>query len=269
MIPYRDEVILGIVQGLTEFLPVSSSGHLAALEIWLESPLAHDLTFDIFVHFATVLAVVVVFRKDFVFLFKGLSPGGREAREARHLAGLLLIGAVPAGVVGLLAQDPIARVPTLFPHAISLAWLLTAGALLSLKAIKPGRPERALDARAAMWIGCMQIFALLPGVSRSGFTIVAALWWGLGARDAARFSFLCATPLILGATAKTLLELWSRSEGVVVPTGFWVGGIAAALTGYLALLLLLGMLRKGALHWWAGYLLIAAASYSGWLFWNG
>ncbi|MEM7262619.1 MAG: undecaprenyl-diphosphate phosphatase, partial [Planctomycetota bacterium] len=269
---FLDEVLLGALQGLTEFLPVSSSGHLHALQRWLDSPLAQDMTFDVLVHFATLIAVVIVFRADFAELFRGIS--GRDAK-ARRLLVHVVIGAVPAGIVGLALEDTIEELPHHWPHVISVCWLVSAGALYSLRYV-PSEPDGAAEpeesephpftARTALWIGCFQALALLPGISRSGITICAALWIGCRRDMAARFSFLCATPLIAGATALKVADVVKAGklpEGSSI-TGYAVGGAVALVTGFFALVVLLRMLRAGALHRWAYYLVAMAIAYSAW-----
>lgn len=270
--PYFDEILLGLIQGLTEFLPVSSSGHLQALKVWLDSPLAADLSFDVFVHFATLLAIGVYYRRDIYDLVRAWLPAERDdlgtakAREDRRFLGYVVVGAVPAGVAGLFLKDSIESLPKDWPHCVSVFWLITAVGLVSLRFVR-GPNERPLGVRAALWIGLFQALAILPGISRSGSTIIAGVWFGCRREEVARFSFLCAAPLILGATLLTGIDIF-RDENYVAGsdlTGYLIGGAVAFVVGYLALRLLLRMLEKGALYWWAIYLVAAAGAYSGWL----
>ncbi len=265
MIPYGEELLLGAIQGLTEFLPVSSSGHLHALEHWLDSPLAQDLSFDILVHFATLIAVVWVFRRDFRRLIASVFNGDPDQRR---LLIAVVVGAVPAGVVGLLLKDSIEEWPLQWPYLVSVCWLVTAGALFTLRR-PPEETKPNVTITIALWIGAFQAIALLPGISRSGITICAALWMGCKREEAARFSFLCATPLIAGAT---VLQVYEVIQDGGLPdgstwTGYLVGGVTALVTGYFALTLLLKMLKSGSLHVWAYYLVPASALYAAWL-WN-
>ncbi|MCA8961498.1 MAG: undecaprenyl-diphosphate phosphatase [Planctomycetes bacterium] len=261
--PYGDEMLLGAIQGLTEFLPVSSSGHLQAGERWLDSPLARDLSFDVFVHLATLVAVLWVFRRDFALLVRSVFEPGSEHRR---LLGSVIVGAVPAGIVGLLLKDVIESLPSRWPYLVAVCWLVTAASLYSLRfGHRETRPSVTLP--AALWIGAFQAVALLPGISRSGITICAALWIGCRREDAARFSFLCATPLIAGAAGLELFEVY-RAGGPPAGatwTGYLIGGGVALITGYIALTILLRMLKAGALHYWAYYLVVVAGVYSGWL----
>ncbi|MEM7166227.1 MAG: undecaprenyl-diphosphate phosphatase [Planctomycetota bacterium] len=264
MSEFVDSVALGVLQGLTEFLPVSSSGHLQALKTMQDSPELASKTLDIFLHFATLLAVFLVFRRDFVQLARGCFGGG----EPRRRLLLVLVGAVPAGVVGLIIKkfDLLEGLETSFPYLVPICWLLTAGALWSLRKQVDG--AREIDLKLALWVGCWQALAILPGVSRSGITIVSALWLGCRRESAATFSFLTATPLILGATVLEILDVFG-SEGTGMAAGsvwpYLAGGVAAFVTGLGALVLLLRMLRGGALHRWAFYLVPVAVAYTAWL----
>lgn len=266
--PYGDEILLGLIQGLTEFLPVSSSGHLQALKIWLDSPLAADLSFDVFVHFATLLAIGVYYRRDIFELSRAWIPGTSDpkAPENRRFLGYVIAGAVPAGIAGLLFKDAIEEMPNAWPHWVSVFWLVSAVGLGSLY-FQRGPNERKIDLKSALWIGIWQALAILPGISRSGTTIVAGVWFGCRRDEVARFSFLCAAPLILGATALTGLKIFQTEDYLAgtTLTGYLIGGSVAFVVGYFALTLLLRMLEKGALYWWSVYLVIAAGLYSGWL----
>ena len=266
MIPFGEEILLGAVQGLTEFLPISSSGHLYAIESWLNSPLVKDLSFDILVHFATLIAVLWVFRSDFTRLIRSMFGGDPEERR---LLLSVVMGAVPAGLAGLFLKDQIETWPHEWPYLVSVCWLVTALALITLK--RPSKENRAtITIGMALWIGSFQAVALLPGVSRSGITICAALWIGCKREEAAKFSFLCATPLIAGATMLQLLDLVQAGrlpEGATLG-GYLAGSITALITGYFALRLLLTMLKRGALHWWAYYLVAIAVGYFSWVKWS-
>ena len=202
--------LLGLVQGLTEFLPISSSGHLLVVP-WLlgwTSPLLNSLTFDVALHLGTLGAVIVYFRREWWALaprFDGTAAPQRTAEIAaqRRLAWLLVLGSVPAGLAGLLADEV---VETLFRHPIVVAaMLVVVGVLMWVAELHyvPGERTRssltALTLRDAVVVGMAQATALIPGVSRSGITIVAGLTTGLSRETAARFSFLLGAPVIAGA----------------------------------------------------------------------
>jgi len=255
---YLELLILAIVQGLTEFLPISSSGHLEAWKRISGSSLQGDLTIDVLLHFATLLSVVVVFRRDFVRLLRGFWQAGEDRRD------LLLVGlgAVPAGIVGLLFEDSIESFSAHYPYLLSICWLFCGLAFLiqhrfSETAVNQ-QPKR-IGVGAALWIGCWQALALLPGVSRSGITILAALFIGVSRTDSARYSFMIAAPLIVGATMLKLKKVvGSGAAGDLMSLSLGLGFVTAFVVGLIALQILLRMLNSGRIYLW-GYYLIAVS----------
>ncbi|MBN1291647.1 MAG: prolyl oligopeptidase family serine peptidase [Candidatus Latescibacteria bacterium] len=268
---YTYALILGIVQGLTEFLPVSSSGHLVLLQHILG--LTDDmLMFDIFVHFGTLLAVLAVFRKSvFRLIFSGLdsfssivfdriSPGKiyRNSPDFRTIIAII-IGTIPAVLAGLLLQD---FIENLFssPYLV-LAALSFTGIILILTFFVRENSER-IGAMKGLVIGCAQALAITPGISRSGSTIAAALFLKSRRSDAGEFSFLLAIPVIAGATVLALKD--------AVETGFssnpWgpiiTGTIAAFLTGWVSLVMLIKIVKRGKIGYFGFYcLLISLAGF--------
>lgn len=250
---------LAIVQGLTEFLPVSSSGHLLALKRVSGSPLATDLSIDILLHFATLLAVLVVYRRDFLRVASGVWRAGEPRREL----GLVVLGTIPAGIAGLIFEDRIERLAETAPALLPLCWAAMGVALLSERGRIRG--DRPVGIGAALWIGCFQAVAILPGISRSGTTILAALWFGVGREAAARYSFIIAAPLIVGATALEIPDLVAGEGVASAPWTLAAAFVTAFLVGLAALRMLLRLLRRGRLHWFGPYLLAVAGAFTLWL----
>lgn len=248
-----EAVLWGVLQGATEFLPVSSSGHLV-LAPWLLGRSAPSVTFDVIVHAGTLLAMVVYFWRDILALLAGLwqSWRRRQLTPEGRLALMIAVSAVPAGLAGLLLEDYLGAAFGA-PKGVA-ALLLVTGALLAMSE-RLGRRERPLETlswRDAVTIGLAQGVALLPGISRSGATISAGLLRGLDREAATRFGFLMVLPLVAGATAYELLGL--SGEGGQVASGLLVTGFAvAAVTGYVALRLLLGLVRRHSLWPFAIY----------------
>ena len=258
-------LILGIIQGLTEFLPVSSSGHLELGKaiFGLELSGADSLTFDVIVHAGTALSTIIVFRKDIANIFKGmLKPEWNE--EWRFVVNVL-ISLVPAGFIGILFQD---QIEILFQGQVLLVggMLVITGLLLFLadRAKKTDRTVKPLD---AIIIGIAQAVAILPGISRSGATISTSVLLGVDREKAARFSFLMVLPLIIG---KSLLDVKSIYEGDLateaVSTGaLLVGFLAALVAGILACNWMIRLVKRASLKWFAFYCFvvgIAAALYT-------
>jgi undecaprenyl-diphosphatase len=224
-------IVLAVVQGLTEFLPVSSSGHLVLTQKFLGA-LEGDVFFDVVLHVGTLGSVLVVYRKDILRLL-------RLDRPALMYLGGLAVGTLPAVLVGLLAKD---AVEGLFhsPLFAAAGLLLTAAILFSTRFTKDsgktlGEPwePRAVSLVQALVIGVAQAFAILPGISRSGSTITASLWTGLARAEAARFSFLLSIPAIGGALILQLIggDVGGRSDiGLLV-----LAALAAFGVGLLAI----------------------------------
>ncbi|MDI6870062.1 MAG: undecaprenyl-diphosphate phosphatase [Bacillota bacterium] len=246
--------VLGLTQGLTEFLPVSSSGHLVVLQHYLKVPEA-GVTFDVFLHFATLLAVVVYFRADLRALL----------RDRRRLL-LLLAGSVPAGLAGVALEGLFTR---LFSSVLAVGVALIGtgfilwGAERLAASYRDRRAAEQMTVADAWWVGVAQAVAIIPGISRSGATIATGLARGLERETAARFSFLLSIPVILGATVLQLRHLPAGSFLESAP--LVVGFLAAFLSGLAAIWLLLGVVRRRHLTifswyvWALGAATIAAA----------
>lgn len=251
-------VLLGILQGLTEFLPVSSSGHLALAQHFfgVDSP---GVTFEVFVHFGTALAVIVYFRERIgaivVAVLRFVFRRAYDRDDAR-LGFHLLVGTVPAGIVGVLFGD---AVESAFGRPVlTSVFLLATGALLWLtRWLAPGaRPRGGI--RDAVIIGVAQAVAVLPGMSRSGWTVSAGLGLGLKPGAAAEFAFLLAVPVILGATALSLAEAFGSGSA---PGAAVISGTAAAFVSAMpAIFVLLKVVRAGRLYRFSYYCWIAGAA---------
>jgi undecaprenyl-diphosphatase len=243
--------LLGVVQGLTEFLPVSSDGHLAVLSYFMTPmPPAERLAVEVALHLGTLVAVVAYFWNELLTMARALvSPP--EVAWARSWIGLIAIGSVPAAIVGLTLKDQI--VSTMDSLAAMGVFFLFNGTLLFLANAVRGahRDEKALGWLDAVVIGSFQVLALLPGVSRSGTTISAALFRRVRTDVAATFSFLMSVPVIAGAIvfeAKAVLEL---PPGVHGPLA--AGVVVSGVTGFAAVALLMRMVRERKLSYFAYY----------------
>ncbi len=237
-------IILAVIQGFTEFLPVSSSGHLALAGMILKVP-EGDITFEIMVHLGTLMAVLAVYRRDLVELVSGVF---RRKRESLVLAGLLIIGSIPAAVAGFLLADSIERAFN-SPVLVSIMLLITGCALFSTRYAGEGKKDNP-TITGSIIVGVSQALALLPGISRSGFTISSGLFAGIKREKAARFSFLLSIPAIAGAAVLKLGDIGTSGiDSSLMITGF----VISALTGYLALRILLKFLRAGRFSIFAWY----------------
>lgn len=251
MDPIVQAVVMGLVQGLTEFLPISSSGHLILVP-WLagwDDAFIRSLSFSVMLHVASLGALLAYFAAD----WRRLVPAGLAALRDRsfaddpdrRLAWLLAATTVPAAVAGYLLNDPIER--TVRQPGLVALMLVLGGAILWL-AERHGRGRQSMERlsfRAAVGIGCAQALALVPGISRSGISIAAGMFAGLDREAAARFSFLMATPIIAGAGAFEARQLLAGAGDVAVePRLLAAGMLAAFLSAVAAIHGLLRFLRS-------------------------
>ena len=272
-------LFFGALQGATEFLPVSSSGHLVLIP-WLLGLDAPGLTFDAVVHWGTAAAVIAYFWRDWLALLHAItsaqpgswspfapqgdpaigsgtpresdaqpSPGRRDAR----MLWLILVGTVPAALAGYFLQE---QVEVWFSRPIVAARFLLLTAVVLAASERLGRRER--DLRDAKWsdallVGLAQALAILPGISRSGVTIAAALGLGLRREAAARFSFLLSTPVILGAGLLKVMDLIQAGELAEQVPGLAIGFLAAGVVGFGCIHLLLRYLQRRRLYPFAIY----------------
>jgi undecaprenyl-diphosphatase len=278
MVAILQAILLGIVQGLTEFIPVSSSAHLIIVP-WLLEPLTgigdFGLSFDLALHLGTLVAVVGYFWSDWLRYLAAFVASVRQRSLAgdhdRLLAWLILLGSIPGALAGAFLDKYVEAVfhASDAPHQ-PIAMILIALLMMALAAVlwlierraRHDRPLASVGLRDTLFIGCAQALALLPGVSRSGSTITMAMALGLTREAAARFSFLLGAPIIAGAGAKKLLD--ALEEGALTGQAgiFLAGFLAAALVGYLCIKYLLRYLQTRSTmpfvyyRWIAGMLII-------------
>lgn len=246
-----EALILGIVQGLTEFLPVSSSGHLELVKALFNSDIDPDksLMFTVVVHFATALSTVVVFRKDVAEILRGLVAF--KNNEEFNFSLKIVLSMIPAAFVGVFFNDAI---EAMFDQQVLLVGaMLTITALLLLLADRAKRTEKNVSYSNALIIGIAQAIAILPGISRSGATISTSVLLGIDRTRAARFSFLMVVPLIFGKIAKDLLSgkeaLALSGSGLIYIVGF----AAAFVTGLFACKLMISLVKRAQLKYFAYY----------------
>jgi len=262
-----EALILGIVQGLTEFLPVSSSAHLVFVPALMKVP--SNVAFDVLLHAATLLAVVGYFWKDILALIKAffaslahVFDGNFFSRlrqdPSKRLAWFIIIGSIPAALIGYLFKR---FIESLFSSVPAVALLLVGTGILLWFSDKAGRRTKTLNSISfsdSLAIGLAQAAAVAPGISRSGATIAAGLFRGLEREAAARFSFLLSIPAILGAT---ILHIKDISAGFHMSAGVFIAGaVAAALCGGLAIHFFLRYIRARSLRPFAVYCGLAGAA---------
>ncbi|MGB5237637.1 MAG: undecaprenyl-diphosphate phosphatase [Flavobacteriaceae bacterium] len=260
-----DAIILGIVQGLTEFLPVSSSGHLELGKALLgdQSIPEESLLFTVVLHFATALSTIVVFRKDVWEIIRGLFQF--KWNEETRFSLKILISMIPAALVGLFFEDSL---ELLFGGNIQLVgFMLIVTALLLYFADRAKDTDKPVSYKNAFIIGISQAIAILPGISRSGATISTSVLLGVDKNKAARFSFLMVVPLIIGKIAKDFLggEINFQSEAFISMSA---GFIAAFIAGLVACTWMIKLVRQSKLTYFAIYCLLIGLLAIGYAYWN-
>jgi undecaprenyl-diphosphatase len=247
-----EAIILGIVQGLTEFLPVSSSGHIELTKAIFNTQVEEDLLFTVLLHAATALSTILVFRKDIMALFKGLFQF--KWNDETKYCLFILISMIPAAIVGLFFEH---KIEALFDSNILLVglMLLLTGLILLWSDRAPKEQDAPLSNKKATIMGIVQAIAILPGISRSGSTIATGLLLGMNRSKAARFSFIMVLPLILGAALKKVLD-FQEAVNESITTEYMpllAGFIAAFLAGLVAINWMIKLVENSALKWFAYY----------------
>ena len=249
-----EAIILGVVQGLTEFLPISSSGHIELGKVFLGIETKDNLLFSIVVHAATALSTIVIFRKDIWDILKGLLEFKKN--EALTYTGNLLLSAVPVGLIGVFYEK---EIESFFGGNISLVgfMLLITGLLLALTYYATSTEGKVTTAKSIL-IGIAQAIAILPGISRSGATIATALLLKVDKERAARFSFLMVLIPILGGTFLKILEYAKipATDESMPAIVLIVGFVAAFISGLLACKWMINIVKRGKLIYFAIYCFI-------------
>jgi undecaprenyl-diphosphatase len=256
-----DALILGIIQGVTEWLPVSSSGHLVIGQEMLGLPAEENLLFDLMVHLGTVLAVCVYFRKELWKIVNAMVPGtecGPERDQLRRLGAAIAIGTIPIAIIGLLISGEVEDIFTL--QMVGAALVVNAIVLIAAERIASDRKGsvRMLD---ALVIGVFQAIAIVPGISRSGFTISGGLLRGVEREAAATFAFLLSVPALLGAFAYGVVAL-DRYDAEALT--MLIGMATAFVVGLASIDVLLRVVRAGGLWAFGVYCAIVGAVVIAW-----
>jgi len=239
--PILHAIILGVIQGLTEILPISSSAHLVIVPWVLKWPY-QGLDYDVALHVGTALAILAYFFKDWVDIIK--SAFGKSETYQKNILLYIIVATIPAAALGLIFENlaetifrsPLVIISTLFIFAVIL--------YLADRFGKKEVPLRKISVKTSIFIGFAQALALIPGVSRSGITITAGLYKGLSREAAAKFSFLLATPIIISAGILELSKLSFTDLNLV----FWTGVVASAVSGFITINFLLNFVKKSSMN---------------------
>lgn len=256
---FIDSFLLGLIQGLTEFLPISSSGHLVLGEALLGDTVDKSITFEVVVHFGTLCSIVIYYRQKLADMLTSLwqlvkSPLQLKKHYKRDdnvkLSGFILLSMIPAVIVGFTLKEQIENI-FLNPFTVSIMLLVT-GCILFATKYRHGFPN-SLGGKSAFGIGVAQAFAILPGISRSGSTISLGLYLGIKREEVANFSFLMVIPVIAGAMLFEVKDMIELGIPVNDAVGLVIGFLTAFISGYFALKYLIIMLQQKGIYPFAWY----------------
>lgn len=250
---YLEPLILGIIQGLTEFLPVSSSGHLEIGKALFDNEsVGHESLFlTLVLHFGTALSTVVVFRKDLFELVKSLVQF--KSSENNRFSLKILLSMLPAIIVGLFLQQQIEQLFS--SNLLLVGFMLVLTSILLFLADRPKKNNKQVSYANALVLGIVQAVAILPGISRSGSTIACAVLLGIEREKAARFSFLMVLPLIFGSMAKTVMD-YEGSQGNTDLFALFIGFGAAFISGIMACRWMIAIVKNSQLKYFSYYCIL-------------
>lgn len=252
-------IIFGILQGFTEPLPISSSGHLLILRELINNDVFNDLNFEIVLNFGSLIAILFIYWKDIKDLFVGfikyIKTKGKEHKAEFKYVMLLVIATIPAGIAGLLFKDQIETALKSI-KVVGICLLVTALMLLIIKDLKGKKEEKSITVFDAIIIGLFQMVALIPGISRSGTTLTGGMLMGLKRESALKFSFLLYIPVSIASFAIGVTDINNVSE---VWFNYLIGMIAAGIMTYFATKWFINLMKNGKLIYFVIYCSIAGA----------
>jgi len=253
--------ILGLIQGVTEFIPVSSSGHLIVGREVINLSASNGLAFDAVLQLATAFAILAYFWSDLVAFVRGgrARIGGTNLTLSTRLIGVILLATIPAVIAGLWLEP---LLDTVFRRPEIVAGSLIIGSVLILLAehLSKKSKEKVVSLESGLLVGCYQVLALVPGMSRSGATISGGLLAGFSRQTATSFAFLLGLPILFGAGGKKLLDLVSSGALETLGWPLLVGSITAFVSGLLAMHVLMRFVKNHRLDWFAGYRILLAVA---------
>ena len=259
-------LLLGVLQGITEFLPVSSSGHLVLFQQFFDAAGEDAILFDLILHLGTLIPVLYFYRSDVLCVIRDpiVGEGPMLERPGVRLLGLLVAASIPTAIIGLAFEDLFEQLFAT-PAALTLTFAITGCLLYASGRFDKSDKGTKLTVGLALLLGLAQGFAITPGISRSGTTISVALMLGIDRVEAARFSFLMSVPAILGAV---LLKLRKADPSTLELLPMGIGFLAALVSGYLALVLLVRVVKQGtfprfAWYCWGAAIVAGAVAFAG------
>ena len=253
-------LFLGLLQGITEPLPISSSGHIYIFKAMFNTTMFNDLTLEIFLNFASFIAIFIIFKDDIIRLLKGffeyIKTKGKSAKEEFRYCMLVVIGTIPVGLLGLLVKDPMENLLSKNVFFVGIGFFITAIALLLVFNANGDKQDKDITYQDAIVVGLFQVISLLPGISRSGLTLVGCLLRGMDQKTSLRYSFMLYFPVSAGTMLLKVNDLISTPTTLLLP--YLCGMIAALIITYFSYQWLSNMVKKGKLWKFSIYCLCLA-----------
>lgn len=260
---YLKYVILGIIQGLTEPIPVSSSGHLKVLSHIFNTDIFNDLNFEIIVNFGSLLAILFIYRKELLRLIKNFFAYIFQKERSKQVVNdfrycmLIIIGSIPVGIAGILLKDFIEAKLTNI-HLIGIAFIITSISLLIVRNLKGSKDDNAITYKDAIIIGLMQMVALFPGISRSGMTLVGCLLVGLKRDTALKYTFMLYIPVSVATFALGVFDIVKTSQLSTVLLPYSIGLVLSLVATLISYKWLSNIVKNGKLWYFSIYCLFLA-----------
>ena len=255
-------IFLGILQGLTEPLPISSSGHIYIFKAMFNTVIFDDLNLEIFLNFASFVAILLIFKDEVIELIKGffyyVKTKGEECKEEFKYCMLIVIGTIPVGILGLLVKDPLNDILSRNIFVVGIGFTITAISLLLVTNAKGDKKDKDISYKDALVIGLFQAIALLPGISRSGMTLVGCLLRGLDNKTSLKYTFMLYFPVSVATMLVGIKDFSIATMGIDLTLYYILGMIAAGLLTYLSYNWLTKIVEKGRLWRFSIYLFAVA-----------
>ncbi len=255
-------IILGILQGVTEPLPISSSGHIYVLKAVLNTRFFNDLSLEIFLNFASFIAILIIFRKDVLRLIKGffhfIATKGKESKEEFKYCWLIVIGTIPVGILGFFTKDLLEDLLSKNIFLVGIGFFITGLALLLAMDSNGTKTDKDITLKDALLIGFFQAVSIIPGISRSGMTLVGCLLNGLDNKSALKYSFMLYLPVSVATMITGMSEFSVQATDINVILYYLVGMIGAGLLTYISYNWLTKIVEKGVLWKFSIYLFAVA-----------
>lgn len=255
-------IILGLLQGFTEPLPISSSGHIYIIKAILNTNIFNDLSLEIFLNFASFVAILLIFKKDVIALIKGffryIRTKGKEAKEEFKYCWLLVVGTIPVALFGFFAKDLLEELLSKNIFLVGIGFFITAISLLFAVDCDGKKQDKDITFKDAILIGLYQAVAIVPGISRSGMTLVGCLLNGFDHKTSLKFSFMLYLPVSLGTMISGFSDFKAQSADITMILYYLVGMIAAGLLTYISYNWLTKIVEKGRLWRFSLYLFAVA-----------